>query len=407
MTWALGWLELAVRWIHVIAGVAWIGTSFYFNWLNDRLEAPAEPRPGIDGELWSVHGGHFYRVDRFAVAPARIPAKLHWFKWEAYLTWLSGAALLVLVYYLGADVYMIDPGVSTLGSGAAVALGAGVILLGWVVYHALCRSPLARRPLAFGLLGLVLVAGLAYGLTELLSGRAAYIHVGVLLGTIMAANVFYVIIPVHHDLVGAIEAGEEPDAAAGKHAAMRSRHNNYFTLPVLFVMIANHYPITYGHAWNWAILLALFVIGVGTRHYFNLRNMGRAKTWIPVAVTVAMVALAIVSAPSVSGSGRVELPGLGSDESVDASGPVPFERVREIVVARCVTCHSATPSHALFDAPPAGVAFDTPGEIVATAEKIYQMTVATKVMPLGNWTEMTDEERVILGRWIRQGAAIE
>ncbi len=406
MSWAVGWLELAVRWIHVIAGVAWIGTSFYFNWLNDRLEAPARPRPGIDGELWSVHGGHFYRVDRFEVAPERIPAKLHWFKWEAYLTWLSGAVLLTLVYYLGAEAFLVPAGGSAIGSGGAIAVGAGVIVVGWVVYDRLCRSSLARRPLAFGLVGLGLVTALAWGLTQLLSGRAAYIHVGALLGTIMAANVFFVIIPVHGDLVEAVERGEEPDAAAGLHAAMRSRHNNYFTLPVLFTMISNHYPITYGHAWNWAILLALFLIGAGTRHYFNLRNMGRAKTWIPVAAAAAIVGLAFVSAPAVSGTGGVDLGGpAGVGDAGDES--VSFERVHQIVVARCVSCHSANPSHELFDAPPAGAAFDTPEEIRARAEKIYQMTVATKVMPLGNWTGMTDEERRVLGRWIRQGARIE
>lgn len=394
--WAYEWLELAARWLHVIAGVAWIGTSFYFNWLNDRLEAPEDPGEGVAGELWAVHGGGFYKVSKFEVAPRRLPRTLHWFKWEAYVTWLSGAALLVLVYYMGAEVYLVDPAAG-FGTQAAIALGAGTLAVGWIVYDRLCRSPLETRPVAFGVLGLALMAALAFGLVHALGDRAAYMHVGALIGTLMAANVFFVIIPAHRELVDAVEEERPPDAAVGRHAAMRSRHNNYLTLPVLFVMISNHYPITYAHRWNWAILMGLFVVGAGVRHYFNLRNQGRARAWILPAAAAGMIALAFVSA----GWPDRARPAAGSE-----ARPVDFEEVREVVVARCVTCHSATPAHRLFDAPPGGLAFDRPEEIRAAARRIYETTVVTRVMPLGNFTEMTEEERALLGAWIRQGARL-
>ncbi len=270
---AVAWLELTVRWIHVIAGVAWIGTSFYFNWLNDRLTTPTDAPEGVTGELWSVHGGGFYRVMKFGVAPARMPEELHWFKWEAYLTALSGLALLVLVYYLGADVYMVVPG--GLSPGAAVGVGVATLIGGWLVYDALCRSPLGRRTPALAAVGFLLATLIAWGLVQFIGSRAAYIHIGAMLGTIMALNVFRVIIPAQREMVADLVAGREPDGAVGEHAALRSLHNNYMTLPVLFIMVSIHYAMTYGHRYNWAILAALALIGAGTRHYFNLRNRGR------------------------------------------------------------------------------------------------------------------------------------
>ena len=392
---AVAWLELTVRWIHVIAGVAWIGTSFYFNWLNDRLTTPTDAPEGVTGELWSVHGGGFYRVMKFGVAPARMPEELHWFKWEAYLTALSGLALLVLVYYLGADVYMVVPG--GLSPGAAVGVGVATLVGGWLVYDALCRSPLGRRTPALAAVGFLLATLIAWGLVQLMGSRAAYMHMGAMLGTIMALNVFRVIIPAQREMVADLVAGREPDGAVGEHAALRSLHNNYMTLPVLFIMVSIHYAMTYGHRYNWAILAALALIGAGTRHYFNLRNRGRHNAWILPGAALAMVALASVSS------------GLSRPRLADREGGeiVSFEAARAVIVGRCAVCHSEQPSHTLFDAPPAGVMFDTPELIRAYADRIYATVVESTVMPLGNFTEMTDEERALIAAWIRQGAEIE
>lgn len=392
---AVAWLELTVRWIHVIAGVAWIGTSFYFNWLNDRLTTPTDAPEGVTGELWSVHGGGFYRVMKFGVAPARMPEELHWFKWEAYLTALSGLALLVLVYYLGADVYMVVPG--GLSPGAAVGVGVATLVAGWLVYDALCRSSLGRRTPALAAVGFLLATLIAWGLVQLMGSRAAYIHMGAMLGTIMALNVFRVIIPAQREMVADLVAGREPDGAVGEHAALRSLHNNYMTLPVLFIMVSSHYAMTYGHRYNWAILAALALIGAGTRHYFNLRNRGRHNAWILPGAALAMVALAFVSS------------GLSRPRLADGAGGeiVTFEAARAVIVGRCAVCHSEQPSHILFDAPPAGVMFDTPELIRAYADRIYATVVESTVMPLGNFTEMTDEERALIAAWIRQGAEIE
>lgn len=380
------WLNLALRWAHVIVGIAWIGTSFYFNWLNSRLQPPDRSEPGVDGELWSVHGGGFYRVVKYSVAPERLPRTLHWFKWEAYATWLSGFALLVLIYYMGADVFLIDPTVADLASWTAIAIGVGSLVVGWMVYDLLCKSPLAARPGRLLAIGFVLTAGAAWSLTQVLSARAAYIHVGAILGTIMAANVFRVIIPSQQDMVTALAAGRTPDAGRGKQAGLRSLHNNYLTLPVLFVMVSSHYPMTYGHTWNWAILLGIAIVGAGVRHWFNLRNQGHRNVWLLPGAAVALLALALVSRPG--GAPR-------DGETVSAA------EVHGIIERRCASCHSATPTDSVFRVAPLGVTLDTPAEIRRHAERILTMAIQSHVMPPGNLTGMTDEERAQLGRWLR------
>ena len=390
------WLNLALRWAHVITGVAWIGTSFYFNWLNSRL-APTPPErrePGVAGELWSVHGGGFYRVVKYTVAPGALPRTLHWFKWEAYATWLTGFALLVLVYYLGAASFLVDPRVARLSTGAAVAIGVATLIVSWLVYDALCRSPLGARPLALGATLFVLATALAWGLTQLLSPRAAYLHVGAAIGTVMAANVLMVIIPGQRDMVAALTAGRTPDAARGQQGALRSLHNNYLTLPVLFIMVSSHYPATYGHKLNWAILAGLAVIGVATRHWFNLRNQGRKNVWILPAAALGLVALALGTVPRAG-------PGLPSVES-----QVSFADVRVIIARRCAACHSSAPTTPGIPAAPLGVLLDTPDEIRANAPRILAVAVDAQTMPLGNLTGMTPEERELVGRWIRAGAAL-
>lgn len=390
------WLSLALRWGHVIAGVAWIGTSFYFNWLNSRLAPPPSERvePGVSGELWSVHGGAFYRVVKYAVAPGELPRTLHWFKWEAYATWLTGFALLVLVYYVGARSFLVDPQVAGLDTRAAIAVGLGTLLVAWVVYDALCRSPLGDTPVALAAVLFALGTALAWGLSRLLSPHAAYMHVGAAIGTIMAANVLMVIIPSQRDMVAALAGGRTPDAARGRQGALRSLHNNYLTLPVLFVMVSSHYPETYGNPRSWAILAVLAVIGVATRHWFNLRNQGRPNAWLLPAAGLGLVALAFATAPR---SGPAPAGGVDS---------ASFADVRVIVARRCAACHSSAPTMPGIPSAPLGVLLDTPEQIRTRAPRILVRVVETQTMPLGNVTGITPEERDLLGRWIREGASL-
>jgi len=390
------WLNLALRWGHVITGIAWIGTSFYFNWLNSRLAPPPPERsePGVEGELWSVHGGGFYRVVKYAVAPEHLPRTLHWFKWEAYATWLTGFALLVLVYYLGAASFLVDAHGSRLGPRAAIAAGIGTLVLSWLVYDAVCRSPLGHRSVALAALLFVLGTALAWGLSQLLSARAAYVHVGAAIGTIMAANVLMVIIPSQQDMVAALMQGRAPDARRGAQAALRSLHNNYLTLPVLFIMVSSHYPATYGHAHSWAILAALSLIGVATRHWFNLKNRGRRNAWLLPAAALGLLTLALATAPR------------SGPASAGAGDAVSFAEVRVIVARRCAACHSSAPTMAGLPVAPLGVLLDTPDQIRATAPRILAVAVEAQTMPLGNVTGMTPEERALVGRWIRAGAAL-
>ena len=393
------WLSLALRWMHVITGVAWIGTSFYFNWLNARIAPAPDLPPGVGGELWSVHGGGFYRVLKYTVAPERLPATLHWFKWEAYATWLSGISLLVLLYYVGAREYLLDRSVSPIGASTGIAIGLSALILSWLIYDLLCRSPLGDRPLVLGALGLALVALMAWGLGHFLSARAVYLHVGASLGTIMAANVFRVIIPAQREMVQAMTEGRTPDAARGRQAAMRSLHNNYLTLPVLFTMISNHYPATYGHPWAWVILIVLFVIGVLVRHWFNLRNLGRGRrsAWLLPAAALGLLVLAALTAPPPR-AGRGAAP-VGSDA-------VSFAEVRVVIARRCAPCHSSAPTYPGIPTAPAGVVFDTPEQIQSRSQRILERAVTTRTMPLGNLTGVTDAERELLGQWVRAGAPL-
>ncbi len=381
------WLNLLGRWVHFITGVAWIGASFYFIWLDNHLETPkleADSEKGVGGEVWSVHGGGFYHAQKYRVSPPQLPETLHWFKWEAYTTWLSGIFLLVLVYWYGAQVYLIDPAVAELSPAVAVGLAAGVIVLGWLVYDLLCKSRLGENERVFAVVLLVLVGFLAWGLCELFSGRGAYIHFGAVLGTIMVANVFFVIIPGQKRMVAAAEHGEAPDPRDGVMAKQRSVHNTYFTLPVLFVMTSNHYAMTYNHEYNWAILVAISLAGALIRVYFVARHSGKASPWPLVVAGVLLAGVAALVAPKASA----------------ASGEaVAFADVRSVVHERCTTCHSAEPTHPAFPAPPGGVVLDTDAQIVAEALRIHQQTVVTQVMPIGNLTNISDAERQLIDRW--------
>ena len=386
----LDWLNLLVRWLHFVAGIAWIGSSFYFIWLDDHLEAPRDSRDedeGVGGEVWSVHGGGFYHAQKYKVAPRALPATLHWFKWEAYTTWLSGMFLLVLVYWYGAAIYLVDPAVAELSPGVAVAIAAAFVVGGWFVYDLLCRSPLGQNEAAFGAVLVALSALLAWGLCQLFGGRGAYIHFGVVLGTIMAANVFFVIIPGQKQLVDAATRGASPDPLPGIRAKQRSVHNTYFTLPVLFTMTSNHFAVTYAHEYNWAILVAISVAGALIRVYFVARHSGRASLLPIVAAAVLLLAVIVLIAPK--------------STAAAAHQGANFVDVRRVIEARCTTCHSATPTHPGFGAAPGGVELDTDAQIVAEALRIHQQTVVTRVMPIGNLTNITEDERELIDRWFR------
>jgi uncharacterized membrane protein len=386
------WLNLLTRWLHVIAGIVWIGSSFYFIALDNHLRPPQDEREreaGIGGETWEIHGGGFYNIKKYLVAPRVLPETLHWFKWEAYTTWLSGFALMIVLYYLNADTYLIDKSVADLSTGEAIAISVGLLAASWLVYDVLCRL-LASRPLVLAavLLGLITLA--AWGIGHIFSGRAMYLQVGAMLGTMMVGNVFFVIIPAHWELVRAKQAGREPDPAANARGKLRSVHNNYLTLPVVFTMLSNHFPFTYGHSYSWLILVVLLVIGAWVRHFFNLRHLGRTVWAIPITAAIAIAVLAILIRPQ--------------SESGAGTPAVPFAAVARIVDQRCTACHSQQPTK--VETAPQGIKFDTAQEIKALASAIAQQAVQTQAMPLGNVTGMTRAERDLLGRWIAQGARI-
>jgi uncharacterized membrane protein len=391
------WLNLAIRWFHVMAGIMWIGTSFFFIWLDNVLQADPEGGKGHVGKAWLFHGGGFYQVEKSLAAPPSILHSLHWFKWEAYVTWLSGFALLVVVYWWRADLYMIDPAVAPLSVAQSIGVGLGTLVVGWLVYDSLWRWLGERMPnVALGI-SFVLYVMAAYALTHLLSGRAAFIESGAMLGTIMAANVAMVIMPNQRKMYAAATAGGEADPRLSHQAKRRSKHNNYLTLPVIFMMISNHFSMTWGHAWSWLVLVAMFLIGIGVDHFINSRDQGKkgvgyAALAAAVAGLVAVIAFTAAPASSVPGT------------AATTSAPVAFSTVQGIVTARCIECHSAHPTSKLFPIAPNGMKFDTPAEIRMAAAKIKLMAIDTQAMPLGNLTHMTADERATLAAWLGQGS---
>lgn len=395
----LDWANLLVRWLHLVAGIAWIGASFHFIGLDLTLEPPKDDKDrakGVMGEQWGVHGGGFYHKQKYLVAPPRLPERLHWFKWEAYTTWLSGMGLLVIVYWIGASTYLIDPDIAELGPAAAIAISVAVLLGGWLVYDMLCRSRLGEHDLAFGIVGFAITVAVAFVLSKLFSGRGAYIHVGAMLGTIMAANVFFVIIPGQRRMVAAMQAGRAPDPRDGKRGKQRSVHNNYITLPVLFVMISNHYPMTYGHPQSWAVLAVVALAGAVIRHFYNRRHVGQTIWALPAVFAALIVALAAAIAP----------PETWRPAPRGSEAP-PFDRVRAVIAERCVACHARVPTQEGIAAPPQGVILETPAQIRRWAAKINEVAVVRQTMPAGNLTEITDEERRLLGAWFAGGARTE
>jgi len=386
----LEWLNMFFRWFHVIAGVAWIGASFYFVWLDNSLENPPQWKKdkGIGGDLWAIHGGGFYEVAKYKLGPEKMPENLHWFKWEAYTTWLTGMVMLWIVYYIGAETFLIDSTRMDFTQGQAIAAGMGFIIAGVAVYEAMVRSPLQKNSKLFGLILFGFLIFMSWFAFQLFSARGAYIHVGAILGTIMAGNVFLGIMPAQRALVEAVERGESPDPKYGAFAKLRSTHNNYFTLPIIFIMISNHYPMTYGHEQGWLVLVAIGFISAYARHFFNLKNQGVSKPSILVIATIMLAALAAAMVPA-----KIET----------QKGEVVLTDVQAmaIVEQRCVSCHAVSPSNAGFATAPAGIILESAEQALAMKDKMIP-ALQTGYMPLGNLTKMTDLERQQLMVWLSQ-----
>ena len=393
----LDWLDLTVRWIHVIVGIAWIGTSFYFNWLDSRLDREIDNND-IEGELWSVHSGGFYNINKLKGPPKEFPKELHWFKWEAYATWISGFVLLILVYYLNAEGLLIDKNINNITPITAIIISLLFLFGSWVLYDFLCKSKLINHTLLFTSMCFVIAIFLSYLLTKIFGSRAAYIHVGAALGTIMAANVFRVIIPSQKNMVNAALDDKKPDLNMGISAKMRSIHNNYMTLPVLFVMISSHYPFTYGHKYNWLLLALISLIGALVRHYFNLRNKKQYKPWILPFAAIGMILLMFyTSVPKILYKTNIKDP---------TKEEVSFSEIQNIIKYRCGVCHTKNPTFEGFEDPPLGVIFDTPQDIIKNLRKIKAQSIDSDAMPPGNLTGITQKEKETIENWISQGAII-
>jgi uncharacterized membrane protein len=389
------WLSLVLRWLHVIAGIGWIGSSFYFIHLDLSLKARSGLPDGVQGDAWQVHGGGFYHMVKYLVAPARMPDELTWFKWEAYATWLSGFALLVVVYYLGAELYLIDKSVLDLTAPMAAAVAFGTLLLAWLFYEALCRSPLGRHEGALALVGYVFLVGVTYAFTHVFSGRGAFTQIGALVGTIMVANVFVIVIPNQKKTVAALLAGKEPDPKWGADAKQRSVHNNYLTLPVVFLMIANHYPLMFATRFNWLIVAIVLAIGPVIRHFFNSRHEGKGSPWWTWGVAAAgMLAVAWLS-------------GLGPKDAGTRADKVDIKAAQSAIMSRCGMCHMEGPVWPGVHTAPKGVVLDSPENIRRHAHLIEINAVRSHAMPPGNITEMTPQERQVVAAWLAAGAPLK
>jgi uncharacterized membrane protein len=391
------WLSFAVRWLHVVTGIAWIGSSFYFVALDLGLRQRPGLPAGAFGEEWQVHGGGFYHIQKYLVAPAEMPEHLTWFKWESYATWLSGFAMLCVVYYAGADLFLIDPNVLPMSVPVGILLSLATIGVGWVIYDLLCRSPLSKSDTGLMLVLYCVLVFIAWGLTHLFTGRAAFLHLGAITATIMSANVFMVIIPNQKIVVADLIAGRKPDPKYGKIAKQRSLHNNYLTLPVLFLMLSNHYPLAFGTQFNWVIASLVFIIGVLIRHYFNTVHSRKGNpTWTWLAAAILFVVIIWLSTvPKVL---------IGAEPQASSSAQVyvasaHFPAVRDTVLGRCSMCHAQEPSYEGIYHAPKGVMLDTDAHIAEHAREIYLQAGRSHAMPPANVTQISDKERALLVAW--------
>lgn len=385
------WLNLTVRLMHITFGIAWIGASFYFVFLENALNRSEGVRDELAGNLWAVHGGGFYYLEKYKLAPKEIPKHLHWFKYEAYFTWLSGFCLLAIVYYFNASSYLIDPEVLDLKPLEAIAISVVSLLIGWVIYDQICKR-LGKSKLLFTIAITALVFLFAWFYAQVFSGRAAYIHFGAFLGTLMAGNVFFVIIPGQKRMVAAAKKGNPPNPEDGKAAFLRSYTNNYFTLPVLFVMISNHFPSTFGNTYQWIVLLGITLGTAGVKHYLNVREKGQLSVWVMPVAIIVLLSMAFMTAPE-------------KPKYENCSETVSFQEIQTIIHNRCTQCHSSTPTDAIWKVAPSGVEYDTPEQIYNLRDKIFQRAVVSKNMPFNNnQTQMTQEERDMINCWMNQGA---
>lgn len=383
------WLHLLLRWIHFIVGVAWIGASFYFNWLENNLDRADRGDERIAGDLWAIHGGGIYYLKKYQSRPQSLPPVLHWFKWEAYSTWLSGVSLLIVVYYVNASNFMTDDSVMALSSTMAIGIGLSALVASWLFYDVSCRSFLKDWPRLLGILIFAWFALLAWVLSECLSPRAAYIHVGAAIGTVMVANVFFVIIPSQRELVKALTANQEPDPRFGKNGLLRSRHNNYLTLPVLFIMISGHFPGTYGSPQQWLVLSGVAAVGVLARHYFNIRGRVRgAAIWLAIAFAGFVLMIWLTRPVQNEHTVSADVSSVSDDEAL------------KISQQRCASCHSPNPTQDGFTQPPLGIELDSVAKLRQHKTAVHRTSVSSHYMPLGNLTNMTAQERIILGQWI-------
>lgn len=383
------WLNLLVRWSHFVTGIMWIGSSFYFMWLDSHLEAPKKPKDGVEGELWMVHSGGFYQVEKYLIKPGFVPEKLHWFKWEATFTWITGFMLLWIVYYTTGGIYLVDPAIAKITSTQGTLIGLGLLVVSWFFYDLLYRSKLGQTQIgngiALGFVGLV-----TYGLSHVFSGRATFLHIGAMFGTWMVLNVWVHILPNQQKMIDATLLGKIPNYELGKKGKARSVHNSYMTLPVLFIMLSNHYPSTYGHSLNWLVLLLLIFMGAMIRHVMITK-----KNFAFIPAIASLLVLMFMTAPKSSNSMLAV-----ADTSHDQ--PVSSEQVHAIMLSRCVSCHSSHPTDDVFKVAPNGISFDDPAAFTTYAGRIRERVLNLKTMPLANKTNMTDEERGVIARWLHQ-----
>jgi len=387
------WLNIVIRLMHITFGIAWIGASFYFVFLENALNRTENVRDELAGNLWAVHGGGFYYVEKYKIAPKEIPKHLHWFKYEAYFTWLSGFCLLFVVYYFNASALLIDKNVLDITATQGILIGIGSFVVAWLIYDLMCKSRLIKNQLLFSIVGFLILIAFAAFYCHVFSSRAAYIHFGAMIGGIMVANVFFVIIPAQKAMVHSAKMGLPLDPTLGKNALARSLHNNYFTLPVLFVMVSNHFPSTFGYEYPWLILAVISLGAAGVKHYLNLKEKKQLNVWILPVSVVILLAACFISAPSTN--------------PYECKKEVSFTEVNAIIQKRCTQCHSANPTDDVYKVAPNGVMYDTPEDILKKKDLIMQRVVVTKTMPQNNKTNITQEERDMIRCWIEQGASLK